>query len=47
MKLHVGLCCQNIGSKIVDHVKVALYSERPMFVLRAGEFSCRIKRFKG
>ena len=36
------LYCQNIGSKIVD-VKVALYSERPMFVLRAGEFSCRIK----
>ncbi len=26
-KLHVGLYCQNIGSKVVGHVRVALYFE--------------------
>ena len=46
-KLHAALYCQNIGSKLVDHVKVALYCQRPVFVLGTGKFSCRIKRFKG
>ena len=32
LRINIGLYCQNIGSKVVDHVKVALYSERPVFV---------------
>ena len=47
VRWNVGLYSQNIGSKIVDHVKAALYSGRPVFVLRSGEFSCRIKQFSG
>ena len=44
--LAVVLYCENICAKIVGDVKIAPYSQRPMFVQGEGRFSLRIKQFK-
>ena len=44
--LAVVLYCQNICAKIISDVKIAPYSQRPMFVQCEGKFLLRIKQFK-
>ena len=44
-KLSVELYCENIWAKIVGDVKVAPYSEGPVFVQCGGKFSLRMEQF--
>ena len=37
-KLSGGLYCENVSSKIIGDIKIALYYERSMFVPRYGKF---------
>ena len=37
-KLGVGFYCENVSSKIIGDIKIALYYERSVFVPRYGKF---------